>query len=164
MRGHNIRVKLDDSDQSIGWKFNQYDLEGVPIRIEIGGREALKGEVSINLRNNKPDYTKSTLEYLAENIERLLEEVQTRLLEKSKQFTKDNTRQADDYTQFKKIMNTTRGFIEAFWCEDKNCETKIKEETKATTRCLPQGAIEANGECIYCEKSAKFRWFFGQSY
>lgn len=164
LEGHNIRVKLDDSDQSIGWKFNQYDLEGVPIRIEIGGREALKGEVSINLRNNKPDYTKSTLEYLAENIERLLEEVQTRLLEKSKQFTRDNTRQADNYPQFKEIMNTTRGFIEAFWCEDPICEAKIKEETKATTRCLPLGSIEVNGECIYCKKSAKFRWLFGQSY
>lgn len=164
LEGHNIRVKLDDSDQSVGWKFNQYDLEGVPIRIEIGAREGQKGEVSINLRNNKPDYSKSTLEYLAENIERLLEEVQTRLLEKSKKFTQENTRQADNYLQFKEIMNTTRGFIESFWCEDSNCEAKIKEETKATTRCLPLDAIEAKGECIYCKKPAKYRWLFGQSY
>ncbi|MBI2597170.1 proline--tRNA ligase [Candidatus Daviesbacteria bacterium] len=164
LEGNNIRVKLDDSDQSIGWKFNQYDLEGVPIRIEIGGREAQNQEVSIKLRSDKGRVITSILENVAEDVQNLLHEIQVIMFEKSKKFTLENTRQADNYDQFKEIMETSRGFIEAFWCEDPNCEAKIKEETKATTRCLPVNSIEANGECIYCKKSAKFRWLFGQSY
>lgn len=164
LEGQNIRVKLDDSDQSAGWKFNQYDLEGVPLRIEIGARESEKEEVSIKLRNDKQRVISAKLKSLAEDVQNLLHEMQVVMLEKSKQFTQQNTRQADNYPQFQEIMNTTRGFIEAFWCEDPNCESKIKEETKATTRCLPLEEVEANGECIYCKKDAKFRWLFGQSY
>lgn len=163
LESHNIKVKLDNSDQSAGWKFNQYDLEGVPIRIEIGPQEAARKEVSIKLRDGN-SYPSVKVEDAAETVEKLLEQLQITLLSKSREFTKDNTRQADTYSQFKEIMNTTRGFIEAFWCEDPNCEAKIKEETKATTRCLPLGSIEANGECVYCKKNAKFRWLFGQSY
>ncbi len=163
LESYDIRVKLDDSDQSPGWKFNKYDLEGVPLRIEIGPQEVSKKEVSIKERTTK-DRTVSKIEHVAQEVEKLIREMQAKMLEKSKQFTHDNTRQADNYSQFKEIMKTTRGFIEAFWCEDPNCEAKIKEETKATTRCLPLGSIETKGECIYCKKSAKFRWIFGQSY
>lgn len=163
LEGHNVRVKLDDSDESPGWKFNQYDLEGVPIRIEIGPSEASQNEVSIKLRDGH-SYPSIKLDKVAETVERLLEQLQVTLLASSKQFTQDNTRQADNYPQFKGIMETSRGFIEAFWCEDLYCEAKIKDETKATTRCLPLGSIEATGECIYCKRSAKHRWLFGQSY
>lgn len=164
LESYELRVKLDDSDQSAGWKFNQYDLEGVPLRIEIGAREAQQEEVSIKLRTDKQRAITSKLKDVTEDVQNLLHEMQSVMFEKSKQFTQANTRQADNYPQFKEFMNTKRGFIEAFWCEDKNCEAKIKEETKATTRCLPLGSVEANGECIYCEKPAKFRWLFGQSY
>lgn len=163
LEGHNVRVKLDDSDQSAGWKFNQYDLEGVPIRIEIGPTEVRQKAVSIKLRDGN-SYPSIKLEQLSGTIEKLLEQLQVTLLSKSKRFTEQNTRQADNYPQFKEIMNTNRGFIEAFWCEDPECEAKIKEETKATTRCLPLEAIEANGECVYCKRPAKHRWLFGQSY
>ncbi len=163
LESYNIRVKLDDSDQSPGWKFNQYDLEGVPVRIEIGQSEAKDKKVTIKPRDGSPKLTLG-LDELGSEIEKVLHDIQINLFEKSKQFTSDNTRQADNYEDFKEIMNTARGFIEAFWCEDKNCETKIKEETKATTRCLPLDAIEANGKCVYCGKEAKFRWLFGQSY
>lgn len=164
LEGYDIRTKLDDSDQSAGWKFNQYDLEGVPVRIEIGSQEATKEEVSIRLRNDKSNRITAKLDNLAIEVQKLLDQMQGILFEKSKQFTQTNTRQADNYPQFKEIMNTTRGFIEAFWCEDAKCEEMIKQETKATTRCLPLEAIESSGSCIYCGKPAKLRWFFGQSY
>ncbi|MBI2018842.1 proline--tRNA ligase [Candidatus Daviesbacteria bacterium] len=164
LASYSTRVKLDNSDQSVGWKLNQYDLEGVPVRIEIGSWEATNKEFSIGVRNNKSNYTVSKLEHLAENVQKLLDGMQISLFEKSKQFTKDNTRQADNYPQFKEIMETDRGFIEAFWCEDPDCEAKIKQETKATTRCLPLGSMETEGKCIYCKKPAKFRWLFGQAY
>jgi len=163
LAGFNIRVKLDNSDQSPGWKFNQYDLEGVPIRIEIGPSEVSKNQVSIKLRDGH-SYPSIRLNEVAETVEKLLEQLQITLLAESKKFTQGNTRQADNYPQFKEIMETSRGFIEAFWCEDANCEAKIKEETKATTRCLPLGSVAASGECIYCKKPAKHRWLFGQSY
>lgn len=163
LEGHNIRVKLDNSDQSAGWKFNQYDLEGVPLRIEIGQAEVRDKKVSIRLRDKSPNFSLGLAD-LGVEVEKLLHQMQANLFEKSKKFTQENTRQAINFSQFKEIMNTTRGFIEAFWCEDKECETKIKQDSKATTRCLPLDAIEAKGECIYCKKSAKFRWLFGQSY
>lgn len=163
LAGHDIRVKLDDSEASPGWKFNQYDLEGVPVRVEIGEREASEGRLTIKSRNVNLN-SSAKLEDLAEIIENTLKQIQNNLFENSKKFTHQNTRQAENYPEFKEIMNTTRGFIEAFWCEDKSCEAKIKEETKATTRCLPLGSVAANGQCIYCGKAAKYRWIFGQSY
>lgn len=159
----NIRVKLDNRDQSPGWKFNQAELEGIPIRIEIGPSEATENKVSIKTRDG--EYSSSvTLPELRQAIEHLLNDMQRKLLEKSKQFTQENTRQADTYEQFKEIMSTTRGFIEAFWCEGSECEIKIKAETKASTRCLPLDSFETKGECVYCIKPAKYRWLFGQSY
>lgn len=160
---NNIRVKLDDSGESPGWKFNQYDLEGVPIRIEIGSREAENNKLSVIRRDNKLRFD-IHLNVLSIDISNFLKEIQIDMLEKSKKHTLENTKQADTYSEFKKIMNTKRGFIEAFWCEDAKCEAKIKEETKASTRCLPIDAIEVSGNCVYCGKKAKNRWLFAQSY
>ncbi len=164
LESSSLRVKIDDRDQSPGWKFNQYELEGVPIRMEIGGREAQNQEVSIKVRYDKQRFVTSKLENVVDDVQKLLTEMQSILFEKSKQFTKENTRNAENYDEFKEIMKTTRGFIRAFWCEDSVCEAKMKEETKANSRCLPLGSQEDKGECVYCKKSAKFRWIFGQSY
>ena len=90
--------------------------------------------------------------------------IQVRILEKHKKFTQDNTFSVDSYDEFKKIMATTRGFISAHWCESADCEAKIKEETKATSRCLPDNQKQENGVCIYCGKPSKHRWLFAQSY
>lgn len=164
----NIRVKLDDSDQSPGWKFNQYDLEGVPIRMEIGSTEVKDNGVRVVRRDNKQSFTIKFNAFgsnvIGVEVNNILKDMQIYLLDKSRKLTHENTRQADNYQQFKEIMDTTKGFIEAFWCEDPKCETKIKEETKATTRCLPLDEIEVSGKCIYCGKGAKHRWLFGQSY
>ncbi|TSC64514.1 MAG: prolyl-tRNA synthetase [Microgenomates group bacterium Gr01-1014_93] len=156
----NIRVKLDDSESSPGWKFNQYDLEGVPLRIEIGLSELNSERLKVVRRDTK-DARDIHINVIEVEIENILREMQVNLLDKSRRFTEKNTRQADNYKEFNEIMNTTRGFIEAFWCESASCEAKIKEETKATTRCLPIDSIEASGQCIYCGKSAKNRWLFG---
>jgi|SRR3989344_3892266 len=163
LESSDIRVKLDDSDQSPGWKFNQYELEGVPIRIEIGATEAQSRKIRIVRRDNKVSMDIS-LDKLGAEIEKLLKDMQGDLLHRSKKLTQENTKQADTYDEFKEIMKTNRGFIEAFWCENPKCEEKIKEETKASTRCLPLDAIEARGKCIYCGKEAKSRWIFAQSY
>lgn len=167
LESYNMRVLLDNSDQSPGWKFNKHDLDGVPLRIEIGSKEVSSKEITMwerVFKSNARISVKSKLENLAEHVQNLLSDMQEHLFGNSKNFTQENTRQADTYADFKKIMSTTRGFIEAFWCEDPKCEAKIKEETKATTRCLPLDAIKVSGKCIYCNKDANYRWIFGQSY
>ena len=86
------------------------------------------------------------------------------VFEKQKSFVKSHTCEVSSYDEFKKIMSTTKGFIKAFWCEDAACEKKIKDETKATTRCLPMEASEEKGMCVHCGKPATYKWIFGQSY
>jgi prolyl-tRNA synthetase len=93
-----------------------------------------------------------------------LKAMQVRLFEKQKAFLKSRTYEVTSYDEFKKIMSTTKGFLKAFWCEDTACEKAIKDETKATTRCLPMGAGEEKGTCIHCGKPAIHKWIFGQSY
>jgi prolyl-tRNA synthetase len=86
------------------------------------------------------------------------------MYEESKKFTLNNTFEVDNYEKFKEIMNTTKGFIKAFWCENGDCEQKIREETKASTRCLPLDSKEEKGKCIHCGAESKHKWLFALSY
>lgn len=159
-----FRTELDYRvGESAGFKFNKWELKGVPIRLEIGEKEASNNVVTL-VRRDTGEKTEVAVDTLTETLAKILENIQNGLLEKHKKFTKENTHTVNSYEEFKKIMETTRGFISAFWCEDANCEKKIKEETKASTRCLPQNAKGESGKCIYCGKPAKYRWLFGQSY
>lgn len=159
-----IRVRLDNRDtKSAGWKFNEWEVKGVPLRLEIGLREIEKDEITIYRResNSKLKIQKSKLK---EEIQKLLKEIQENMLKKHKEFTEKNTFTVNSYDEFKKIMSTSRGFIKALWCEDPICEATIKEETKATTRCLPLNSRKEKGKCIYCKKPAVNRWLFAQAY
>ncbi len=158
-----IRVYWDKSDSSPGYKFNQYELEGVPIRLEVGAREVENREVKLVRRDNKLSLVVKVDEVSSE-VQTQLNQIQADLLEKSKTFTIENTREAQNYDEFKEIMSTTRGFIKAFWCEDPRCEEYIKNETKASTRCLPVGSLKLKGSCVYCGNSSTYQWLFGQSY
>ncbi|MBI4100452.1 proline--tRNA ligase [Candidatus Microgenomates bacterium] len=159
-----IRVKLDNrEEQSPGRKFNEWELKGVPIRLEIGPKEIETEEVLIVRRDNG-EKIKVGNEDVLQTVKKLLEEIQTNLLNRSRKFLEENTLDVENYEDFKKVMSSKRGFIRAFWCEDPKCEEKIKEETKATTRCLPLDSPEENGKCIYCGKDAVHRWLFGQAY
>lgn len=163
LESYNIRVRVNNGHESPGWKFNQADLEGVPLRIEVGASEAKDGKVRVVRRDTKESFSLTPSE-LGNRLDEILSVLQRDLFERSKKFTLENTREARTYPDFKEIMNTTRGFIKAFWCEDPHCEEMIKEETKATVRCLPQGSLPSEGACIYCNKPAKFQWLFAQAY
>lgn len=163
LESYNYKVRIDDSNNSPGWKFNEYELIGVPLRIEIGPSEARSKEVSISLRDSGQKLT-ANLENLPHRVGEAMHNMQTNLLAKHQRFTKENTRVAESYAEFKNIMGTTRGFIKAFWCESPACEATIKGETKATTRCLPLNSPKMEGKCIYCGQTAKHIWLFGQSY
>ena len=158
------RSQIDDLEgETAGFKFNKWEMKGVPVRLEIGDKEADIESVVVVRRDTLEKQTVKIAD-LEKNIDKLLIDIQNNLLEKHKKFTQDNTFSADSFDEFKKIMSTTRGFIYANWCESSECEDKIKEETKATTRCLPDGQKDEAGVCIYCGKASKHRWLFAQSY
>lgn len=160
-----------DSEKSFGWRINDAEIRGIPIRLEVGTREMEEKAVTMSFRLLGMENKLSRLDDLPEKIEESLRAIQEKMLTNSKEYLSQNTREANSYNEFKEIMKTKRGFIKAFWCEDPDCEKKIKEETKASTRLKPIDAEEENslpagrqGKCVYCGKPAKFVWFFGQSY
>lgn len=152
-----------DREHSLGFRLSEWDIQGAPVRIEIGPKEMESGEMTL-YRRDTLEKQKVSVSDLSKTLDALFEDIQKNLFEKSKEFTEKNTHIVDSYDEFKEIMNTTRGFLKAFWCEDEQCEKKIKEETKATTRCLPFDAKKENGKCIYCRKEASYRWLFAQAY
>lgn len=154
----------DDTEKSFGWRINDAEIRGIPVRLEIGTREMDEKTATISFRLPGMEKKLSRLSDLSEKIEDALKQIQETMLTNSGKFLKENTRDVKNYEDFKKIMEGERGFIKAFWCEDPECETKIKEETKASTRLKPLDAKEENGKCIYCGRPAKFTWYFGLSY
>ncbi len=153
-----------DPEKSFGWRINDAEIRGIPIRLEIGTRELEEKTVTMSFRLSGREKKLSKLEDLPEKIEEILASLQNEMFENSKKFLAENTREAESFDEFKKLMAGKRGFIKAFWCEDPECEKKIKEETKASTRCKPLDAKEEKGVCMYCQKEAKFRWYFAQAY
>lgn len=159
-----LRSKFDDRDEpSVGRRFNEWELKGVPLRFEVGSKEYTDRTVTIARRDTGEKVTVSREDMLI-TVEKLIKEMQTSLFGKAKAFLKENIRDAKTYDEFKDIMNTTRGFIRAFWCEEAVCEKAIKNETKATTRCLPLDSVEEKGICVKCGKDATHKWLFAQSY
>lgn len=160
-----FRCEIDAKEgETAGFKFNKWELKGVPVRIEIGDREVEKNIITAVFRHNN-----QKVEVKRGNFDSLLQDMQNNLLEKHKKFTEQNTHTVESYEEFKKIMTGPRGFLSAFWCENPDCEAKIKEETKATTRCLPIDVntglpLEGKGKCIYCGADSTHRWLFAQSY
>ncbi len=159
-----FRVEIDlIGNESAGFKFNKWELKGVPIRLEIGSKEADVNEITL-FRRDTSDKIKVPVSELEVTIQNFLDEIQEGLFGKHKKFTQQNTHVVDNYNEFRSIMSTTRGFISAFWCKSSKCEAKIKKETKATIRCLPLDSKVEGGECIYCGKKSHQRWLFAQSY
>lgn len=159
-----IRVELDIRyDDSVGRRFNFWEIRGVPIRLEIGEREVKDNFLTVFRRDN---FQKEKIEKdkIIEIIQNLLIKLQDEAFKKHRKFTEDNTYEVSDYGEFKKIMGGKKGFIKAFWCEKAECEEKIKQETKASTRVKPLDVKKEDGKCIYCGKDASFKWYFAQSY
>jgi len=156
-------ILIDKSEQSVGYKFNKWEIKGVPLRIEIGVNE-LKSQVLTCFRRDIKERFKIKLDDLKFSLDSILKDIERNLFDRSKKFVEKNTWEVESYNSFKKIIFNKRGFLRAFWCQNKECELKIKEETKATTRCLPLFSKEEKGRCIYCNKPSKFRWLFAQSY
>ncbi len=159
-----VRVKVDDrEDESIGFRINKWELKGVPVRIELGKRELENGELTVVRRDTGEKQVISHAK-LGPTVKELLVTIQSDLLAKQEKFLTENTRETGNYEEFKKIMEEKRGFLKAYWCEDAECEAKIKEETKATVRCLPEDAKFSQGKCVKCGKEARNKWVFALAY
>ncbi len=161
-----IRVKMDDRDNvSSGFKFNDWEMRGVPVRVEIGPKDVEKGSVALARRDRPGKEGKSFVsqEGLGTTVSSLLVEVQAALLKRATEFRDANIHEPKDYEELKKIV--TDGWAFAYWCESKECETKVKEDTKATTRNIPfENQPDHEGTCIVCGKPSKRKVYFAKAY
>ncbi len=160
-----IRVKLDaDESQTPGWKFSEYEMRGVPLRLEIGPKDIEKSAVFAARRDTRAKAS-IPMDGLADAIKGLLAEIQANLLDRARKFRDEHTFRADSYDEFKATMEGRPGFVIAPWCEGASCEAEIKAETQATIRNIPEGYGEAPGKpCIKCGKPATVSAWFAKAY
>jgi prolyl-tRNA synthetase len=159
-----ISVKYDDRDNNKpGWKFADYELKGVPVRLAIGPRDLENNTIEVARRD---ELTKETIsvDKVYEHIPSLLENIQQNIFNKALNFRKENTFYVDSWEEFLKVLDNQGGFIMAHWDGTKETEEKIKEETKATIRCIPFDSIEEKGKCVYSGKLSNRRVLFARSY
>ncbi len=159
-----ISVKYDDRDNNKpGWKFADYELKGVPVRLALGPRDLENNTIEVARRDN---LTKETISInnIKEHVVKLLDDIQTNIYNKALNFRKENTYYIDTWDDFRNIINNQGGFIMAHWDGTVETEEKIKEETKATIRCIPFDSPEEEGKCIYSGKPSKRRVLFAISY
>lgn len=164
LESRNIRVKYDDRDtQRPGWKFAEYEFKGVPIRIAIGARDLENGTVEVARRDTKEKETLQQAD-LVNKLEHLLTQIQNNLYQKALDYRDSMISYVNTYTEFKEVLETKGGFVFAHWDGTVETELKIKEETKATIRCIPvDNPLEA-GICIYSGKASKQRVLFAKAY
>ena len=160
-----LRVKVDDrTELTPGFKFNNWELRGVPLRIEIGPKDVEKNAVMIARRDIPGREGKSSLsiEHLNHQIPAILDAIHDNLLAKATKFRDDHIFDPKDYEEFRSVINS--GWAYSYWCGDEACEKKIKEDTKATLRCIPLKQKNSVGKCIYCGKNAKQKAYFSRAY
>ena len=164
LRDQDIRVKFDNRDKfKPGFKFNEYELKGVPLRIAIGPNDINQGTVEIARRDNLSKETVKRKE-IVNFIKSRLNEIQNSLFLKAKKFREENITFVDNFKDFKKILDNKGGFISAHWDGTNSTEEAIKKETKATIRCIPLDTKEENGVCIYSGNPSNKRVLFAKAY
>ena len=164
LRAIGLRVKFDDRDtHKPGWKFNEYELKGVPVRIAIGPKDVEKGTVEIARRDTlEKEFVKT--EDVVDTIGALMDEIQKNLYKKASDFRSNNTTIVDSYDEFKEVLNTSGGFILAHWDGTAETEERIKNETKATIRCIPLDDHIEPGSCMVTGKPSARRVLFARAY
>jgi prolyl-tRNA synthetase len=160
-----FRVKVDGRDDvSPGFKFNDWELRGVPLRIEIGPKDVAKGSVTLSRRDKPGREGKSVVsqDSLAGTLSETFAEIQASLFDRALAFRKANTHEPRDYAEFRQVVED--GWAFAWWCGERECETQIKEDTKATTRCVPLEQPGGTGACVRCGKPAHEKAIFAKAY
>jgi len=157
------RVKADlDPEKTPGFKFNFWEMKGVPVRLEIGPQEVANQTVVVAVRQGKEKRPVKILE-LIETVTEELEKMRHRLFERAQTFLTENTHEVASYQEFKATIQEKRGLVHAFWCGSPECEQKVKEETKATIRTIPLEPVET-GRCVVCGKETADKVFWARAY
>ena len=163
LKAAGIRAKLDDSDQSPGWKFSEYEMKGVPLRIEIGPRDLAEEKCVIVRRDNRQKSFVAIADLVAET-QKGLEDLATALYEKALENRKNRTWTVSTMDELKEIADTKSGYIRAMWCGDLECELKLKEEADVSSRCIPFGEEACGDKCVCCGREAKKLVYWGKAY
>lgn len=158
-----LRVKVNDSDKSPGWKFSEQEMRGIPLRIEIGPKDIEAGSCVVCRRDTGEKIT-MRFDELSAQIPLLLDEVQDNLLLKAKKHLEEHTYEAATREEFTRIFAERSGFVKAMWCGETACEEKIKEEMSVTSRCMPYEQKCLSDTCVYCGKPAKKMVYWGRAY
>lgn len=161
LKSAGIRVKVDDSDQTAGWKFNQWEMKGVPVRLEVGPKDIENKQVVLVRRDTHEKYI-VPMETLTDTVKKLLDDIHESLYNRALAFREAKTVDATTFDELKNGING--GFVRAMWCGDRECEDAIKEKTGATTRCMPFEQKHLSDVCVHCGKPAKVMTYFAKSY
>lgn len=161
LKSAGIRVKVDDSDQTAGWKFNQWEMKGVPVRLEVGPKDIENKQVVLVRRDTHEKYI-VPMETLTDTVKKLLDDIHESLYNRAMAFREAKTVDATTFEELKNGVNG--GFVRAMWCGDRECEDAIKEKTGATTRCMPFEQKHLSDVCVHCGKPSKAMTYFAKSY
>jgi prolyl-tRNA synthetase len=161
-----LRVRLDAREEfTPGWKFSEWEMRGVPLRVEIGPKD-IQDKRAVLVRRDMKKREFVGLAALAPQVKKTLQEIQSSLFDQALKFRQENTRSVSDYGEFKEVIEAKRGFVRAWWCGDEACEDKIKEETMATIRVIPLqlGDEDHPRACVYCRKKGRELAYFARAY
>ncbi|RMF70309.1 MAG: proline--tRNA ligase [Calditrichaeota bacterium] len=159
-----LRFKIDDRENyRPGWKFNEWEQQGVPLRIELGPKDLAQEQVVV-VRRDTGEKTPVAMAQLKEHIASQLQTIQAELLSRARAFREKNTQRCDDYDKFKKDIEDPGGFFLVHWCGQRKCEDRLQEETKATIRCIPLQREEEEGKCLLCGEASKERVVVAKAY
>ncbi len=157
------RAKLDDSDKSPGWKFSEQEIRGIPVRIELGPKD-IEANQAVVVRRDTREKIVVSLDELSVKLQEILDQMQADMLEKARAHRDAHTNTATTYEEFKSTVEEKPGFVKAMWCGEEACELKIKEDTGATSRCMPFEQEEVAKTCVCCGKPAKTLVYWGRAY
>ena len=163
LKSAGIRVKVDDSDQSPGWKFSEYEMKGVPLRIEIGPRDIADGKCVIVRRDNR-EKSFVPVDNIVEAVNAGLENLRAALYEKALANREARTFVAKTFEELRDIAARESGYIKAMWCGDLECELKLKEECDVSSRCIPFEGEAVGDKCVCCGREAKKLVYWGKAY
>jgi prolyl-tRNA synthetase len=163
LQASGIRVTLDERDERPGWKFSEWELRGVPLRLEIGPKDIEKSQVLLARRDTREKIA-VPMDALVATARDLLDDIQRTLLERAIRFRDERTQPADSYDAFKTMMEGRPGFVVAPWCGTAECEAQIKTDTQATIRNMPLASSVPTGSCVRCDKPAAAEAWFAKAY
>ena len=158
-----VRVTVDEREERPGWKFSEWEMRGVPLRIEIGPKDIEKAQV-MSARRDTREKAPIPMDGLAARVRDVLDDIQRTLLARAIAFREEHTQRVDSYAAFKEVLEGRPGFVVASWCGSADCEAQIKTDTQATIRNMPLGGPVPSGACVRCESPAQAEAWFAKAY